>query len=365
MSKDNPDKDTENKNALEEEFKGSSEGDDENDSKEGAEETTEYSHEDDMQQDTEDNQGFQHEGSAPQNDTGGNSKKMRWSYIALIVVVAAVVLFGVRGKFLRYFSGESKTKAPKVVRNKLPSPTPSPVVPAATKAQDKPAQIIQQKSLTEDDVKNITKDFILNNPEVIMESVARLEKKASEEKAKKSEEFLSKSGGSLTEGKPFIGNKNGTSNIIEFFDYKCIHCHKVYPQLVKLINEYPNLKISLVPLPFMGADSTKATRFSLAVNNLYPDKFYAFHSDLIKSNSINEGTIFTLISKYNLDKDKLVQEANSKRVDDLIKENLNLAQKSGVQGVPSFVINGKFISGAMSYEKFKELIDQSKPTPEK
>ena len=120
---------------------------------------------------------------------------------------------------------------------------------------------------------------------------------------------------------------------------------------------YPNLRITLVPLPFMGSDSSKAVKYSLAVSKLYPNKFAAFHSDLIMAQAINDQFISKLITKYGFDKNKLTETVNSDAISNLIKEDVKLAQKSGVQGVPSFVINGEFIPGAASYEEFKNKID--------
>jgi len=290
-----------------------------------------------------------------------------------------VLLFGFRNKILHYFSGE-QAEAPKSTVSEphkqkpiipsahqvqtAPSPTQPSQMPMDQSAQQPTAppspQAQQQTIMTEESVKMIVKDFILNNPEVIMESLTKLEKKTNEQRTKQSQEYLNKSGPAMSKGKPFIGNKNGTIRIVEFFDYRCIHCNKVYPKLIRLTKAYPNLKIALIPLPFMGVASTKATRFSLAVNHLYPNKFRAFHSDLIKAKTINDKFIFKLIKKHKLDKNKLIAVAGSDKIDRIIKENLKLAQKSGVQGVPSFVINGEFIPGAASYDEFKKKIDMIK-----
>jgi protein-disulfide isomerase len=317
---------------------------------------------------------YEDDDQRPQEETSGVmnflGKKIGFGYIALALLIIVVLFFGAKNKILEYFSEPYNPEVPAISKPEdaeamQPAEPASPADEQKDAASDVPQDSAampqpQGSGMTEDGVKVIVKDFILNNPEVIMESLSKLQKKAEEQQAqesKESKEFLNKSGGTMAQGRPFIGNKDGTMNIVEFFDYQCIHCKNVYPDLMKLIAAYPNLKISLVQLPFMGPTSAKAVKFSLAVNNLYPDKFYSFHSDLIQSHSISEEGIMSLIDKYGLDKASLTIEANSDKVDKMIKDNLDLAQKSGVRGVPSFVINGESIPGAPSYDELKAKID--------
>jgi protein-disulfide isomerase len=300
------------------------------------------------------------------NDSDGY-KKINFGYVALAILVAVILFFGAKNKILEYFSGEHNTKAPVVSDSKKDSIFPSlhtkklnesnvPESMHQSNAQQSDP-VNQTSSMSEDDIKKTVKDFILNNPEIIMESLTKFERKTNEQKAQKTKEYLSKSSTTISKGRPFLGNKDGTLNIVEFFDYRCVHCNKVYPKLVKLMQAYPNLRITLVPLPFMGSDSSKAVKYSLAVSKLYPNKFAAFHSDLIMAQAINDQFISKLITKYGFDKNKLTETINSDAISNLIKEDVTLAQKSGVQGVPSFVINGEFIPGAASYEEFKNKID--------
>ena len=431
MSKDNFDKEGEEKDAGQEELE----------KKDTEQETQPEGIQDDSQEISEDNQQHslhesgednQSENQQPDSDQGqnieGNSdtpnsdspnendgegagNKINWGYIALIIVIAVVIFFGMKNVIWKYFSGETKEAAPKVMEspeldNSKPTPTSSNQLIGDEQDSVKPSKINQQveidqkdmnadsnppsnekasmkssevnpqvaieqkdvsmnketKSIDQDTVKAIVKDFIKKNPKVIADSLIEFEKQNMEKEAKESQKYLSENSNAIFKDKPFLGNKDGTISMVEFFDYRCVYCHKVYPTLVKLMQEYTDLKITLIPLTFMGDVSVQAAKFSLAVFSLYPNKFYDFHSDLINSDSINEKVIFDLIEKHKFNKNKLVEEANSDRINNIIRDNLEIAQKSRVQGVPSFIINGEFVSGAMQYNNFKQLIDKSKST---
>ena len=385
MAKDNLDQEKDIKETSDPVPEGDNEDGSEESPQEKPEESPQANPEESPQEKPEENQAptgeddISHEESG---ETGGNSVKSKIGVGPLVlgILIAFIVVLGARHTILGWFSGGKKVEAPKSVVSKLNDPvkdtelqqnimptqqdvvSPSQAVDPTQQGVVVPPQAVQLPSapvntMTEEGVKGIVKNFILNNPELIIESLTKFEQKANEQKTQQSKEYLNKSGDTLSKGKPFMGNRNGKINIVEFFDYQCGHCKRSHSDLVKLTQAYPNLKISLVQLPFMGPSSAKAVKFSLAVNNLYPDKFHAFHADLIQSDSINDEVIFKLIGQHGLDKNKLIEEANSDKIESIIRKNLELAQLSGVRGVPSFVINGEFIPGAANYRAFKEKID--------
>jgi protein-disulfide isomerase len=315
-------------------------------------------------------------------------KRIGFGYIALVVLIIVILIFGLKsrftGKSLEDYQSQEVAPKSDSMPNEMQPDNASDATAKSTESQiqDMESQKatssdVQQQlatmppvTITEERIKEIVKEFILNNPEVIMESLTSLEKKEAATNLEKKEtvekeaapkEELSKTRGTMPMGKPFIGNQNGTLNIIEFFDYRCIHCSKVYPTLTKLIRDYPDLKITLVSLPFMGQESAISAKYSFAVSSLYPDKFPDFHADLLTAQSLDNPSIAKLMDKYSIDKEKVIQLVNSTKTDDFLKENLQLAKKSEVQGVPSFLINGEFLPGAASYEEFKKRID-AKPS---
>ena len=42
-----------------------------------------------------------------------------------------------------------------------------------------------------------------------------------------------------------------------------------------------------------------------------------------------------------------------------VRQHLTEAQNLGLQGTPSFFVNGRFVSGALSYESLRALIEES------
>lgn len=316
--------------------------------------------------------------------------RIGFGYIGFGALLLLLVVVGGRHKIASLFSSGTDLKAPIVtpakpiqpVKPDAPDAVTAPDSTASTAANStevastqpvastqaatstQPSASAQPSTSTQptaaamntDAVKDAVKDFILNNPDVIVASLTKYQQKINDQRAQASKDYMAKNIDKLNAGKPYLGNAKGDLVITEFFDYKCGYCKKVHPDLMRLVKEYPNLKISLIELPFFGPASSKAVKFSLAVNALYPEKFSDFHAGLMNAASLDDEAIFALIAQNGMDKAKLVEKANSDEIDAMIKENVQQATNGGVQGVPSFVIGGDFISGS-TYDDLKKKID--------
>ena len=149
-----------------------------------------------------------------------------------------------------------------------------------------------------------------------------------------------------------ILNPGGTIEIIEFFDYNCGHCKresKVVDQLVKLRKD---VKVVLKAIPILGQSSLYATQIGHAILISEPDKYFKYFDTLMNDFEISQDPIYNAIqqSNANIEVIKITLKNKDKEIGDMIKKDLELADKYGVQGTPAFVINGKLIPGAVGLE---------------
>ena len=82
---------------------------------------------------------------------------------------------------------------------------------------------------------------------------------------------------------------------------------------------------------------------------MHPNKFSAFHSDLIKAKSINDEFIFSLISKHGLDKNKLIEVAEKS---DAI---ISIEEHTIIGGLGSACAEVILEAGFQSPKKFKRV----------
>jgi protein-disulfide isomerase len=88
-------------------------------------------------------------------------------------------------------------------------------------------------------------------------------------------------------------------------------------------------------------------------------KFWEMH-DLIFANqrALNYDQYVQYASQLGLDVEKFKKDFISPVVKNRVDGDSKEAAGLGVSGTPGFFLNGKFFSGAKSYESFKQMIDE-------
>ena len=87
-----------------------------------------------------------------------------------------------------------------------------------------------------------------------------------------------------------VGNPNGKTTLIEFYDLNCPFCRIASTDVGDLIDVDSELKLVLVPYPVLGVASIAASRVELAIAKLgTPEQFYAFHRKIYSQRGTTDG----------------------------------------------------------------------------
>jgi protein-disulfide isomerase len=210
------------------------------------------------------------------------------------------------------------------------------------------------------EIEKIVRDYILQHPEVLMESVQSHRERERSETQKRSKDAVVAHHRELFDdaSSPVAGNAAAEVTIVQFFDYKCGYCKRVSPTLSALLEKHKNVRVIYKELPILGADSHTASRAALAAEK--QGAYAAFHRELMTLNGpMTPEAIEAAGKKLGLDLSKLKTDMNSKEVQGALMQNQRLASAIGVQSTPSFVIRGELISGAMDLSRFEQLISQN------
>jgi protein-disulfide isomerase len=169
-----------------------------------------------------------------------------------------------------------------------------------------------------------------------------------------------------SDGDPVLGHPQAGVTIVEFFDYQCSHCIDMEPIIQALLKANPKkIRIVLKGLAIRGPMSDFAARVALVA--LHQGKFDAFNNALFAANQpLSKHEILKIAEANNLDMKKLETDVNSKRTNQQMDANMQLAQELKIPGTPAFYvgrsdaqnINGlTLILGAASQEELQRLID--------
>lgn len=159
---------------------------------------------------------------------------------------------------------------------------------------------------------------------------------------------------------PSIGPKDAKITVIEFSDFECPFCKRSQDVNQKLREKYKG-QIRWVfrdfPLPFHQDAMYAHMAANCSVSEgKYWDVFNLFFEN---SGNLGKANVDALIVKAGVSKDKYqscMKDASNLKAE--IDADIQDGQKVGVSGTPAFFINGIFVSGALPFENFDEIIQK-------
>lgn len=213
-------------------------------------------------------------------------------------------------------------------------------------------------------VELIIKEYLLNNPEVIIQAIEGLQQRKMQEMENKVSKVVKENKNEIESAttSPMIGNQNGDIVIAAFYDYNCGYCKKgdaFVEQLIKLDNK---VKLVLKPFPIMGDDSKFAALVALAVYQSAPDKFQSIHNGLMQMRPVTKQAVEKLLSDNMLDPKVVAKVMQSEVIQKSLDKNIKLAQELKIQGVPAYVINGRLVPGMIDLEQLKNMVTEIRAT---
>ncbi len=193
----------------------------------------------------------------------------------------------------------------------------------------------------------IIKDYLLANPEIMLEVQTALDAKMETLQAEKLKIALQSNASEIYRSKaPVAGNPTGDIPVVEFFDYNCGYCKRAFIDIAKLVEQDKKVKLVLKELPILSKGSEEASRVALAAG--MQDKYWAMHRALIAiKGPANEASALKAAEKVpGIDMGKLKADMASESVTAEIGRVRELAQKMGIQGTPHFLVGDRAIAGA-------------------
>jgi protein-disulfide isomerase len=160
-------------------------------------------------------------------------------------------------------------------------------------------------------------------------------------------------------GSPDRGRADAPVTIVEFSDFQCPFCARatgVMETVWKTYGENVRWVFKHNPLDF-HADAPLAHRAALAAAE--QGKFWEMHDAIFRNQqSIKRADLIRFASTLGLDEASFLADMASERLGALVARDLAEGMRVGVDGTPTFFVNGHRVSGAMPFETFKTLIDR-------
>jgi len=181
------------------------------------------------------------------------------------------------------------------------------------------------------------RDYLLAHPEIILEVMEAL----SEREARAAQSAQVAKYPDLFDAAPIlgIGPEDAPIRVVEFFDYNCVPCKTLHPDLVAELDERLDIRVELRHLPILSPSSERGARFALAVKTLgSTEQYRAVHKSLWEMKGPMRAPFFERIAdEQGLDWPAVKNEMESDAVSARISANRDIAIDLEIRGTPAFV----------------------------
>ena len=215
--------------------------------------------------------------------------------------------------------------------------------------------------LSKEEFGNQVREYLLQNPEVLMEALRVLEERQKVTKAQSLIETLASARKDLdNDGYSYVaGNENGDVTVIEFFDYRCGYCKHVMPDVKKLVDNDTKVRLVLKEFPVLGVDSTYAARAAIA--SIKQGAYQSFHDAMMENRGpLPQAKVLSIAEGLGMDIDRLQRDMKDPEVEKVIQANLDLGRSLGITGTPSFIIGDEVIPGAVPYRHLTSSVAKTR-----
>ena len=214
-------------------------------------------------------------------------------------------------------------------------------------------------SMDKGQIEQIVRNYLLENPELLVEVQTALETRQREAQRIAQTETIRGSSDRIfdAEHDGIVGNPDASVTVVEFFDYNCGYCKRALEDMQAMTAEDSDLRFVLKEFPILGPDSKQAHIVSMAFRALAPEKYAEFHTALLGARGrANEAAAIRVALSLGVDEAALREEMKNPAIEAAFNETYDLANKLSVTGTPSYVIGDEVVFGAQGQETLTEAV---------
>lgn len=160
----------------------------------------------------------------------------------------------------------------------------------------------------------------------------------------------------LEENAPAIGSKTAAVTIIEFSDFQCPYCKAAQATLRKILQTHgDNVRLVFRHLPLeMHEQALPSARAAFCAGE--QNRFWPYHDALFAAEELSPETFNQIAVRLGLDLARFKTCVDSESSRRAVLKDSQEAKRLGINGTPSFIINGALLRGAPQFEEFNAVI---------
>jgi len=187
--------------------------------------------------------------------------------------------------------------------------------------------------------------YLMAHPEVLREASEKLAQNDRMAAMKASTDAISKYRGQLErDPRDFVANPGGKITVVEFFDYRCGYCKLAAPEVIKLIEQNPDVRFVFKEFPIFGEVSDTAAKVALTPGG--KAKGLEIYKTLMSERALDDAALDRHLAEVGVDPAQARKEAAQPLIDRQILDTHVLAEALKIDGTPAFIIGDTMIPGA-------------------
>lgn len=152
-------------------------------------------------------------------------------------------------------------------------------------------------------------------------------------------------------GQPFLGGGDAAVTIIEFSDFQCPACGYAEGIAKRAVREYGNrIKFAYINFPLRQIHGNAEIAAEASECAFEQGKFWELHDIMFQNqNALDRASLGAYAEQAGLDAERFSGCLDSGKYAPAVESDFQLGSKAGVDGTPTFFINGKKF--ALAYEQ--------------
>ncbi len=168
----------------------------------------------------------------------------------------------------------------------------------------------------------------------------------------------------LANGMPQRGPSDALVTIVVFSDFQCPFCGRVVPTIERIREQYgDDVRIVFrdLPLPFHTDAPLAAEAAREAFAQLGHSGFWQMHDLLFAhQRALGRSDLEQYAEAMHLDIARFARALDERTHQPAVERDVEIAERLGAHGTPSFFINGRPLIGAQPFHAFASIIDQER-----
>lgn len=208
------------------------------------------------------------------------------------------------------------------------------------------------------------RDYLLENPEVLMEAIGVLEQREQTAQAEADAALVAAVEPLLLDPETswIGGNPDGDVTLVEFMDYRCGYCRQAFQEVEDLVSTDGDIRFVLKEFPILGEQSLLSSQFAIAVRQLHGDDLYKEVHDILMQlqGDATPETLRRLAEELALEPDPIFERMAAPEVAEVIEATHQLGAQLGINGTPTFILEDEMIRGYVPLDALMAFVEEKR-----